>query len=105
VTPLSVLIGLTAIPRGAIRGIAELAAVPGHLKSLPEVAERLAAIQARVESLDDEVILMRQGVDSLGTDVVGLRETVKPLEGRIGRIAGFLPRARGPAAPPPAERP
>ncbi len=98
--PLSVLVGLIAIPRGAVRGIAELAAIPGHLTSLPEVAQRLAAIQARVASLDDEVILMRQGVDSLGTDVVGLRETVKPLEGRLGRIAGFLPRARQSAERP-----
>ena len=58
--------------------------------------ERLAAIERRVESLDREVTAMHQAVESIGVDVVDLRDAIHPIQrtaGRLGRIT--VRRSRG----------
>ena len=74
-----------------VRNIADSTAV------LPDVVERLAEIERRVESLDREVATMRQGVESIGADVIDLRDAIHPIQrtaGRLGRITTRKPRAR-----------
>ena len=75
---------------GDVRHIADSTRV------LPDVFERLAAIERRVESLDREVTAMRQGVESIGVDVIDLRDAIHPIQrtaGRLGRITVRIPRS------------
>jgi hypothetical protein len=63
---------------------------------LPDVFERLGAIERRVELLDREVAGMRRGVGSIGLDVVDLRDAIHPIQrtaGRLGRITDRIPRS------------
>jgi hypothetical protein len=83
----------------------DLRAIAEGMEVLPELLRELAAIRARVQSLDDEVQAMRQGVARLDSQVVALRESVEyelrdvglamhPLR-RTGRRLGLRERRDG----------
>jgi hypothetical protein len=69
--------------------LADIRTIADSTRVLPDVLERLAAIERRVESLDREVTGMHQGVESIGVDVIDLRDAIHPIQrtaGRLGRI-------------------
>jgi hypothetical protein len=75
--------------------LADVRRIADSTRVLPDVLERLAAIERRVESLDREVAGMRQGVESIGVDVVDLRDSIHPIQRtaeRLGRISDRIPR-------------
>jgi hypothetical protein len=74
---------LAYVPRLLIGLLDDVRTIATSVTVLPEVARSLSVIEARVSSMDDEVRKMRQGVDALGGDVGGLRETMEPLESEL----------------------
>ena len=71
------------------------ATIADSTRVLPDMSERLAAIERRVESLDREVTDMHQAVESIGGDVIDLRDAIHPIQrtaGRLGRITR-IPRS------------
>jgi hypothetical protein len=77
--------------------LGDLRHIADSTRVLPEALERLGEIERRVESLDREVAAMRQGVESIGVDVIDLRDAIHPIQrtaGRLGRITVRKPRAR-----------
>jgi hypothetical protein len=75
--------------------LADVRKIADSTRVLPDVLERLAAIERRVESLDHEVAGMRQGVESIGVDVIDLRDSIHPIQrtaGRLGRVTVRIPR-------------
>jgi CII-binding regulator of phage lambda lysogenization HflD len=67
--------------------LADIRTIADSTRVLPDVLERLAAIERRVESLDREVTGMHQGVESIGVDVI------QRTAGRLGRITVRTPRS------------
>ena len=67
-----------------LRPLRELLRIP---LLLTEIATYLATLNARVESLDAEVKLMRQGVDRLGEEVVDLGNVMRPIRRARARRA------------------
>ena len=81
---------LLALPRLIAGALDDLHSIARAVRYLPELAEILSSIDRKVDSLDEEVKLMRHKVDDIGGEVVGLRGAVAP----IGRLAGRVPRRR-----------
>jgi hypothetical protein len=86
---------LLFLPRIALGAAMDIRAIARSTAELPEVRRQLVAIEEHIESLDHEVLKMRQGVDSIGTEVVELREDVGPLTRAVKRV-GMLRRRRPP---------
>src|SRR5688572_157985 len=74
---------LAYVPRLLIGLLDDVRTIATSVTVLPEVARSLSVIEARVTSMDDEVRKMRRGVDALGGDVDGLRQTMEPLESEL----------------------
>jgi hypothetical protein len=55
----------------------DLRTIAEGMRILPGMLAELAAIRARVQTMDDEVRQMRQGVDRLDGEVVALRESME----------------------------
>ena len=100
--PLSLLADIRAIADSTrvlpevLERLADVREIADSTRVLPEVLERLAAIERRVESLDREVTAMRQAVESIGVDVIDLRDAIHPIQrtaGRLGRITVRKPRS------------
>ena len=98
------LAALAALPKMLKNGpIDDLKTIARHIQVLPELASLLAAIEAKVESLDDEVKKMRQAVEAMGGSVEALPpkidergHTLHPLR----RMGSKFNRADVPDAPP-----
>ena len=92
--PLSLLADIRAIADSTrvlpdvLERLADVRAIADSTRVLPEVLERLAAIERRVESLDREVTGMHQAVESIGADVIDLRDAIHPSSERPGASAG-----------------
>jgi hypothetical protein len=54
---------------------------------LEQADARLAAIESRVDTLNDEVARMRRGVDSVGVEAAGIRDGVGPLGEKLDHVA------------------
>jgi hypothetical protein len=80
---------LLILPRLAIGALADLRSIARSTAELPEVRRQLVAIEDHIASLDSEVLRMRQGVDSIGEEVVELRDDVRPLAGAVRRLGRF----------------
>ena len=81
----------TRVLPDVLERLADVRKIADSTRVLPDVLERLAVIERRVESLDREVTAMRQAVESIGVDVVDLRDAIHPIQrtaGRFGRITG-----------------
>ena len=75
------LAALAALPKMLKNGpLDDLKTIAAHIKVLPELASLLATIEARVESLDDEVKKMRQAVEGMGGSVDALPPKIDELE-------------------------
>jgi hypothetical protein len=55
----------------------DLRTIADGIRILPDLLAELAAIRARVQTMDDEVRRMRQGVDRLDGEVVAMRESME----------------------------
>ena len=81
---------LAYVPRLLIGLLDDVRTIATSVTILPEVARTLSQIEARVTSMDEEVRKMRRGVDALGGDVGGLRETMEPLESELREMHHVL---------------
>jgi hypothetical protein len=57
--------------------LGDLRTIADGIHILPDLLAELASIRARVQTMDDEVRRMRQGVDRLDGEVVALRESME----------------------------
>jgi hypothetical protein len=91
------------VPRQLLGMVDDIRSIAQATREIRGLAEYLAAIEERVESMDSEVRMMREGVDRLYPEVTAMRESVEPLEGHLrgvgslARLASRLPggRAKG----------
>ncbi|MEK6327469.1 MAG: hypothetical protein AABM66_08100 [Actinomycetota bacterium] len=102
--PLSLLADIRAIADSTrvlpdvLERLADVRNIADSTRVLPDVSERLAVIERRVESLDREVTAMHQAVESMGADMIDLRDAIHPLQrtaGRLGRITRIQRSSRG----------
>jgi hypothetical protein len=89
----SVIGRLVDLARWPLALLRDVRAIADSTRVLPDVLERLGAIERHVGSLDDEVTRMRQGVESVGGDVVELRQSVEPIQ-RTAETLGRFTRRR-----------
>lgn len=76
-----------AAPPLAVRGmIRDVASMSAAVQTLPAVATRLATIERHVLNLDDEVASMRQGVEAIRGEVLGVGGSVAPLEAQLAGV-------------------
>jgi hypothetical protein len=71
---------LLTIPRLLGGALNDLRTIADGMAVLPRMLSTLHGIQAKVDSLDDEVKRMRAAVDGMGGDVGDLREGIERLE-------------------------
>lgn len=71
---------LMTIPRLLGGALNDLRAIAEGMAVLPQMLASLNGIQARVDSLDDEVKRMRAAVEGMGGDVGELRDGIERLE-------------------------
>jgi len=86
----------TRVLPDVLERLADIRTIADSTRVLPDVLERLAVIERRVESLDREVTAMHQAVESIGVDVIDLRDAIHPIQrtaGRLGRITVRIPRS------------
>ncbi len=86
----------TRVLPDVLERLADIRKIADSTRVLPDVLERLAVIERRVESLDREVTAMHQAVESIGADVIDLRDAIHPIQrtaGRLGRINVRIPRS------------
>jgi hypothetical protein len=57
--------------------LGDLRTIADGIRILPDLLAELASIRARVQTMDDEVRRMRQGVDRLDGEVVAPRESME----------------------------
>lgn len=81
---------LLIAPRLALAPLRDLRTLARSVSVLPEVADHLAEIGARVRTLDDEVVGMHRAVEEIRVDVVGMRESVEPLDTRLDGVQGAV---------------
>jgi outer membrane murein-binding lipoprotein Lpp len=86
------------LPRLLIQAAADIQSIAASTRTLTVAVAQLEAINARVDSLDDEVRRMRAAVEAIGTDVEGMQEHIAPLGGMAARLSRLSVRRRG--APP-----
>ena len=73
-------IDVMQIPRLLGGAINDLRTIAEGMATLPKLLISLNAINAKVESLDDEVKKMRAAVETMGGDVSGLEASIGRLE-------------------------
>jgi hypothetical protein len=83
------LVDLARWPLAMLRDIRTIAE---STRVLPDMLDRLGAIERHVGSLDGEVTRMRQGVESVGGEVVELRESVEPIQRTAESLNRFTRR-------------
>jgi hypothetical protein len=86
------------IPRLIGGALADIRTIAEGMATLPKLLVSLDAINAKVESLDDEVKKMRAAVESMGGDVGGLEQSIARLEPHledVSRVAHPLRRLGG----------
>ena len=71
---------LMTIPRLLGGALNDLRTIAEGMAVLPQLLSSLHGIQAKVDSLDDEVKRMRSAVDGMGGDVGELRDGIERLE-------------------------
>ena len=85
---------LVGLPGLLARALDDIATMAQATTVLPAVAERLAAIEDHVVSLDREVMQMRAAVEEIDGRLVGVRGAVDPLSAEFqGVLAAVAPLA------------
>jgi hypothetical protein len=83
------------LPRLVTGVLTDIRAIAEGMAVLPKLLETLNSIEGRVETLDEEVRLMRARVDSMGGNVGDLRQGIERLEPHledVSRVAHPLRR-------------
>ena len=86
----------TALPKLLVRMADDVHSMAASTRELTETVRQLAMINQRLAATEDEVTRMRASVESMGADVVAIREATAPL----GRLGGRIARRRRAAAAP-----
>jgi hypothetical protein len=89
---------IASVPRALGTALEDIRTIARGMQVLPQLARTLAEIERRTDSLDREVQLMRQAVESMGSDVQRLdprleqvQDSLRPLR----RIGSRLRRGQG----------
>ena len=100
---------IMVIPRLIGGALGDIRTIAEGMTVLPRLLDVLSAIEARVETLDEEVRLMRARVDAMGGDVTELKAGIERVEPHLEEVTRFVhplrrigDRARGRGRP---ERP
>ena len=80
-------IDVMQIPRLLGGAINDLRTIAEGMATLPKLLTSLDAINAKVESLDDEVKKMRAAVETMGGDVSGLEASIGRLEPHLEDVS------------------
>ena len=98
---------IMVIPRLIGGALADLRTIAEGMAVLPQLLDALNSIDTRVQTLDDEVQLMRARVDEMGGDVTELRAGIDRVEPHLEEVTRFVhplrrigDRARGRDRPP-----
>lgn len=83
---------ILVLPRLLGGVLADIRAIAEGMAVLPKLLETLTAIEARVETLDAEVRLMRASVNSIEGEVTELKDGIAHPLRRIGERARALGR-------------
>jgi hypothetical protein len=97
---------IMVIPRLIGGMLADIRTIADGMSMLPRLLDALNAIEARVETLDEEVRLMRARVDSMGGDVTEVKSSIARVEPHLEEVNRFVhplrrigDRARGRGRP------
>jgi hypothetical protein len=89
---------LAGVPRALIGALDDINKIADGMRFLPQLSAHLAAIEGRTNSLDAEVIRMRQAVESLRDQVDGMQKSIDGLEPHLLDVGGAVHPLRRTAA-------
>ena len=78
------------VPRLIGGALADIRTIAEGMSVLPRLLTALNSIDARVQTLDDEVRMMRASVDSMGGDVTELRAGIDRVEPHLEEVTRFV---------------
>jgi hypothetical protein len=81
---------IMVIPRLVGGMLNDIRTIADGMSMLPRLLDALNAIEARVETLDQEVRVMRARVDSMGGDVTELRAGIERFEPHLEEVNRFV---------------
>jgi hypothetical protein len=81
---------IMVIPRLIGGALADIRTIAEGMAVLPRLLEALNSIDARVQTLDDEVRLMRARVDAMGGDVNELRAGISRVEPQLADVTRLV---------------
>ena len=67
--------------------LADIRAIADGMAVLPRLLGALNAIESRVDTLNEEVVQMRAGVESMGGDVAEMRDAVQRVEPHLEEVS------------------
>jgi hypothetical protein len=74
------------LPRLVGGVLADIRAIADGMAVLPKLLEALNAIETRVDTLNEEVVKMRRGVEGMGGDVTAMRAGVERVEPHLEEV-------------------
>ncbi len=80
-------VDLMTIPRLIGGALEDIRTIAEHMAVLPKLLVSLDGIQARVDSLDDEVKKMRAAVESMGGDVGEMQGSLERVEPHLEEVS------------------
>jgi hypothetical protein len=81
---------IMVIPRLIGGALADIRTIAEGMAVLPRLLDALNSIDARVQTLDDEVRLMRARVDAMGGDVNELRAGISRVEPQLADVTRLV---------------
>jgi archaellum component FlaC len=86
---------LEGVPKQITSAIGDIGRIADQMKALPELVEILTTIEARVESLDDEVKKMRADVAELKVKTEDLPSKLEEVGNALHPLRRLSRRGRG----------
>ncbi len=80
-------VDLLTIPRLIGGALEDIRRIAEHMAVLPKLLVSLDGIQAKVDSLDDEVKMMRAAVESMGGDVGEMQGSLERVEPHLEEVS------------------
>ena len=81
---------IMVIPRLIGGALADIRTIADGMAVLPRLLDALNSIDSRVQTLDDEVRLMRARVDAMGGDVTELRAGISRVEPQLADVTRLV---------------
>ncbi len=81
---------IMVIPRLIGGALADIRTIAERMGMLPQLLDALNSIDARVQTLDEEVRLMRARVDAMGGDVTELKAGIDRVEPHLEEVTRFV---------------